>query len=59
MWQKQDASSGSGGWMVRIDDTGVYHGTDQGVVKYDLTGKQVWEQRADEVHSVLFGCQVR
>ena len=58
IWSRKDAQ-GHGGWMCRMDDTGVYHGHSAGVVKYDLTGKQLWEQRDTSVHGIMFGCQVR
>jgi hypothetical protein len=52
-WKKQ-IDKHSDGWMVRADGTGIYHGHDAGVTKYDWNGKQVWNTKTP---SVLFGWQ--
>ena len=43
------------GWCVRMDESGVYYGHAQGVMKYDYDAKTVWSN--DTVVSVLFGVQ--
>mmetsp|Transcript_30415 Transcript_30415/g.72910 ORF Transcript_30415/g.72910 Transcript_30415/m.72910 type:complete len:553 (-) Transcript_30415:25-1683(-) len=53
VWQKK--SDGDSGWMVRIDATGIYHGTSKGVTKYDMQGNVKWKCR--DVECVLFGVQ--
>ncbi len=53
-WKKK--SKGSGGWMVRADEKGVYHGHSSGVTKYAWKdGKSVWDAKTSG--SVLFGWQ--
>jgi predicted DNA-binding WGR domain protein/outer membrane protein assembly factor BamB len=54
LWSQK--SKGSAGWMVRCDQTAVYHGHSDGVTSYDLmTGKQLWHQK--KANYVLFGWQ--
>jgi predicted DNA-binding WGR domain protein len=49
-------SSGSGGWMVRCDANGVYHGLSSGITAYDLKdGRQKWTAKTGG--GVLFGWQ--
>ena len=52
VWQKSDENWGSG-WCVRMDASGVYHGHNAGVHKYDYKGKQLWFN--DTVNGVMFG----
>jgi predicted DNA-binding WGR domain protein len=55
LWSKK--SKGYSGWMVRCDQTAVYHGHDGGVTSYELmTGKQLWHQK--KANYVLFGWQI-
>ncbi|MBF6350961.1 WGR domain-containing protein [Nocardia flavorosea] len=54
LWNRR--SHGDSGWMVRIDDDGVYHGHSAGVTKYDLVdGSHRWNR--DTGGPVLFGWQ--
>jgi outer membrane protein assembly factor BamB len=48
-------TNNSSGWMVRIDDTGVYHGHSSGVTMYNKQdGQRVWQRQTG---AVLFGWQ--
>lgn len=51
-WKKDGKTSD--GWMVRADGTGIYHGHDRGVTKYDWDGKKLWHTKTP---AVLFGWQ--
>ncbi len=54
--QWSSKSSGSGGWMVRCDEIGVYHGHSGGVTMYDWEdGSQIWDRTIRG--STLFGWQ--
>ncbi len=54
LWKK--SSEGSSGWMVRCDDTGVYHGHSEGVTAYGWAkGEKRWH--LDTRGSVMFGWQ--
>ncbi|WP_067574270.1 WGR domain-containing protein [Nocardia acidivorans] len=54
LWTRR--STGNSGWMVRIDNDGVYHGHSDGVTKYDLdSGVNEWQVRTGG--AVLFGWQ--
>jgi predicted DNA-binding WGR domain protein len=52
-WSKK--TKGGSGWMVRADASGIYHGHDDGVTKYDWDGKRVWHKKDDA--GVWFGWQ--
>jgi outer membrane protein assembly factor BamB len=48
-------SQGSSGWMVRIDENGIYHGHSGGITMYDLDqGRKIWHQ---DTKAILFGWQ--
>lgn len=49
-------SSGTGAWMVRSDETAVYHGHSSGVTAYSADGgRELWNTRTQG--NVLFGWQ--
>ena len=53
-WRKK--SKGTGGWMIRCDELGVYHGHSDGVTMYDWEdGTEIWSRKTSG--SVLFGWQ--
>nr|HEX4312481.1 WGR domain-containing protein [Kofleriaceae bacterium] len=53
-WQKK--STGTGGWMIRCDELGVFHGHSDGITMYDWEdGNKLWHKKTDG--SVLFGWQ--
>lgn len=55
VWRSK--SAGHAGWMVELDDTGVYHGHSAGVTKYSLLhGHQIWNTAIN--NKVLSGTQV-
>lgn len=53
LWAKK--SYGHGGWMVRCDGAGIYHGHADGITAYDWSGKKLWAKKTEG--SVLFGWQ--
>ncbi|GAA2130026.1 WGR domain-containing protein [Kitasatospora kazusensis] len=57
-FQWRRSTNGTGGWMVRCDADGVYHGHSAGISRYESRGgEQVWHSRTEG--SVLFGWQER
>ncbi len=53
-WRKK--SKGTGGWMIRCDELGVFHGHGDGVTMYDWEdGRELWSRKTDG--AVLFGWQ--
>ncbi len=55
LFSKQAKSDG--GWMVRCDKSGVYHGPEGSITKYDWSGKKLWRTKAKGY--VQFGCQTK
>ena len=53
-WKRRAKGHGNG-WMVRADASGIYHGHDGGVTKYDWDGNELW--RTKEIDGILFGWQ--
>ncbi len=53
--QWMQKSKGTAGWMVRCDDSGIYHGHSAGMTKYTPGGELAWHQRTGG--AVLFGWQ--